>query len=103
MKKILFSAAVAATLLFSSCAAIGPIVGLVYTDVDYGTAVNNNTLGSKVGKSEAKGYVALIAVGDASIEAAAKSAGIKKISHVDQHANSILGIVVTYTTIVYGE
>lgn len=103
MKKILLSAAVAASLLLSSCAAIGPVMGFAYTDVKYGTAATSNNLGSKVGRAEAKGYLGVVAIGDASIEAAAKSAGIKKISHVDQHANSILGILTTYTTVVYGE
>lgn len=102
MKKILLSAAVAATLLFSSCAGVG-LQGLVYTNIKYGTSATSNALGSKVGRAKAKGYFALVAVGDASIQTAAKSAGIKKISHVDQHTNSILGIVTTYTTIVYGE
>jgi hypothetical protein len=45
----------------------------------------------------------LVATGDASIEAAAKSAGITKIHHVDYHSKNILGIIGTFTVMVYGE
>lgn len=104
MKKILFSALAATALLFSSCGMVkSPVSGFLYTDVTYGEGVTSNNLGTKVGKGAAKGYLGLIATGDASIEAAAKAAGIKKISHVDAHANSILGIITTYEVVVYGE
>lgn len=104
MKKVLFSLAVAATVLFTSCGMVQtPIMGFFYTDVTSGHSATSNNLGSKVGRASAKGYLGLIATGDASIETAAKSAGIKKVTHVDQHANSILGIVTTYEIVVYGE
>ena len=48
-------------------------------------------------------FLVLIATGDASIRAAAKSAGITKIHHVDHHSTNMLGFVATYTVIVYGE
>ncbi|NDW18885.1 hypothetical protein D0T53_08160 [Dysgonomonas sp. 216] len=104
MKKLFLSCAVVASLALSSCgAAFGP-VGALYTDVTMkNDIVDGATLGSKVGKSEAKSYLGLIAIGDAGVEAAAKAAGIKKISHVDMHTNSILGIINTYTLVVYGE
>ena len=73
MKKVLLSAAVAATLLLSSCGGAGPIMGWAYTDVTYPSSATSNTLGSKVGKAEAKGYLGTVAIGDASIEAAAKA------------------------------
>ena len=104
MKKLFFSVLAASAILLSSCGvASAPVMGAFYQDVTYGTAVTSNNLGSKVGKSAATGYVGLIAIGDASIETAAKEAGIKKISHVDSHANSILGIITTYEIVVYGE
>lgn len=104
MKKFIFAAVASAALLFSSCGSVqSPIMGAFYTDTTSGLTATGNNLGSKVGRATAKGYLGLIAVGDASIETAAKSAGIKKISHVDQHANSILGIINTYEIIVYGE
>jgi hypothetical protein len=45
----------------------------------------------------------LIATGDASIDSAAKSAGIKTIHHVDYQSKSILGLYAEFTVIVYGE
>jgi hypothetical protein len=40
---------------------------------------------------------------DASIQTAAKNAGISKISTVDLKTTNMLGIIVTYTTVVTGE
>ena len=42
------------------------------------------------------------AVGDASVETAAKNGGITKIHHVDYETQSILGVIADYTTVVYG-
>lgn len=104
MKKVLFSVCAVTALFLSSCGGVkSPVMGLFYTDVTYGEGVTSNNLGTKVGKGTAKGYLGLIATGDASVESAAKAAGIKKISHVDAHANSILGIITTYEVVVYGE
>jgi hypothetical protein len=41
-------------------------------------------------------------VGDASIEAAAKNAGITRIHHVDYQTQSVLGVMADFTVIVYG-
>ncbi|MBE6308212.1 MAG: hypothetical protein E7087_02735 [Bacteroidales bacterium] len=106
MKKLvksIFAVAVAMTL--ASCAGLGTVAGTgaLYTDLAQGEMVTANTLGSKVGTSEAVSYLGLIATGDASIQTAARSAGIKKISHVDSKKSSILGIINTHTTVVYGE
>ena len=56
----------------------------------------------KRGESVAKGIVC-VAIGDASIETAAKNGGIKKIHHVDTKTTNVLGVYSEYTTIVYGE
>ena len=45
----------------------------------------------------------IIATGDASISTAASNGGVKKISHIDAHKKSILGIFATYEVFVYGE
>ena len=106
MKKLvksIFAVAIAMTL--ASCGSVGTVAGtgLLYTDMAQGEMVTGNTLGSKVGTSVANSYCGLIAVGDASVQTAARSAGIKKISHVDSKKTNILGIYATHTTIVYGE
>ncbi|MDE6795827.1 MAG: TRL-like family protein [Muribaculaceae bacterium] len=78
-------------------------MGVLYTGVTEGQIATSNTLGTKVGTSSSTGVLGLVSVGDASIQAAANSANIKKISHVDIKKTSILGLFATYQTIVYGE
>ena len=104
-KVILGACALAICAFVSSCASIGSPVGagFIITDVNSGLSVTSNNVGSKVGTSSATNILGILATGDASINAAANSAGIKKISHVDQHHKSILGLFSTYETIVYGE
>lgn len=78
-------------------------MGVAYTDVTSGQDVTGNKMAQKVGRSSAVAYLGLVATGDASYQAAAKNAGITKISHVDKRNYTILGIYTTYETIVYGE
>lgn len=86
-----------------SCITTQAGTGGLYTDVKQGEMATSNIRGSKVGTAKASCYVGLIAVGDASVDTAAKNGGITRISHVDSHKKSILGIVTSTTTIVYGE
>ena len=58
---------------------------------------------SKVGVAECTSILALVATGDASIEAAAKNGNIKEIKYVDWHVENILGVYGKYTTTVYGD
>jgi hypothetical protein len=88
----------------SSCAFVSaPVTGFVYTDVKAPLAVTSNTGSTKVGTAKMQSVLGIVATGDASIEAAAKSAGITKIHHVDYEATGILGIVASFTVVVYGE
>ena len=105
MKKFLFLALfLAGGIVFSGCASVKtPVMGLIYTDVKAPEAVTSNAGKSKVGTAAATSIMGLIAQGDASIETAAKSAGITKIHHVDYHSTSVLGIYSTFTVTVYGE
>lgn len=64
----------------------------------------SNSVGSKVGTAKATGFFYILFFNaDASIQKAAKNGGIKKISTVDIKQTNILGILVTYETIVTGE
>lgn len=64
----------------------------------------SNAVGSKVGTAKATGFLGYLFFGaDASIQSAAKNGGITKISTVDIKQTNVLGIVVTYETIVTGE
>lgn len=105
MKKLCFCTVAALALMVSSCAVVSTPAGMgvLYTGVTAGENVTSNSVGMKVGTSSATNVLGLVAVGDAGIEAAAKQAGIKKISHVDSKKVSILGIFATYKTVVYGE
>lgn len=105
MKKILLSVSVFSAFFLTSCSAVypGSGVGLIYTNVTEGQTATSNNIGSKRGEATATGILGLVSTGDASIQTAAKNAGITKISHVDTKKKSILGIVSKYTTVVYGE
>lgn len=78
-------------------------LGALYTDVKEGAHVTSNSRGKKVGTGVSTSILGLITTGDSSIESAANSAGIKRISHVDCEKKNILGIFSTYTVVVYGE
>lgn len=102
MKKLFLP--LACMLFLSSCAFVAtPVLGGLYTDVKAPLAATSNTVGNKVGTAEATSILGIVANGDASIEAAAKSAGITKISHVDYQGYSVLGIFAKFTVYVYGE
>lgn len=84
------------------CASPQP-VGVIYTELTLPHTATSNNQALKVGTSECTSILALVAMGDASIEAAAKNGGITKIHSVDWEAKNILGIYGTYRTIVRGE
>ncbi|HIY15376.1 TRL-like family protein [Alistipes sp. An66] len=102
MKKLLAGIFACAALLSVGCAK-SPVVGGIYTDVKDGLAVTGNAGSSKVGTAEVKGYVGLVALGDASIQTAAREAGITRIHHVDYQTKSYVGVYTIYTIIVYGD
>lgn len=104
-KKIkMFAMTLSAVALMSSCATVkSPLSGIWYTDVKAPVAVTGNSTSTKVGSSEATSILGIVAKGDASIDAAAKSAGITKIHHVDEQSTSILGFFAKYKVFVYGE
>lgn len=102
MKKMMLGLGL--VLMLSGCGVTSaPIMGAFYTDVTSGQEVTGNRLAQKVGRSKASGFLGLVATGDASYQTAAKNGGITRITHVDVHNHSILGIITTYETIVYGE
>ncbi|MEO0005200.1 MAG: TRL domain-containing protein [candidate division WOR-3 bacterium] len=83
-------------------------VGTLYTSVKtpsaavayYGPSANQ---AAKVAKATATNILGVVAIGDASLEAAMKQVGMTKVHHVDQEVTSILGLFSTYTIYVYGE
>jgi len=93
LKKIkTIAALLAVSAMMSSCALTLPV------------NATGNSIGKKVGTAKATGYLGFLFFNqDASIQAAAKSGGISKISTVDIKHTSLLNIIVTYETIVTGE
>jgi len=83
--------------------------GVISTDVKVPaqnlTVATDATAGSsKVGEASASAILGLVAAGDASIDAAMKAGGIRKVHHVDHQVISFLfGAWLQDTTIVYGE
>jgi hypothetical protein len=92
-----------AVLLLTGCASVMP-VGQAYTNITLpSVATSKAGSGEKSGVAKCKSIMALVAVGDCSLDAAKKAGGITTVSHADWKANSILGIVANYTLTVYGE
>ena len=107
MKKSLVCPSVVAMAgMLTGCVApmgpVGAVGGSIYTDASGPITATANPVGSKMGQSSASGIIGF-ATGDASIKTAASNGGISKISHVDYHAQSVLGIWAKTTVTVYGE
>ncbi len=95
-------AAVAVGILLCGCVPVyTPLIGIVMTDVT-GPIMSNGRVGAKEGRACAQSILPLVAQGDASIAAAAKAGGIKKIDTIDHYSKSLLGIVSDFCTIVRG-
>lgn len=106
MKKTLLGAcALTAALMTAGCATpfpLGSIVTQVKLPAAGGTGeVSRSTL--KKGVAECKSYLGIVAVGDASIDTAARNAGITQIHYVDWEVENFLGFVGTYRCVVYGK
>jgi hypothetical protein len=102
-KKVLSLTAVLVAMAFlAGCASLYPM-GMAYTEVKLPTQATSADKALKVGTSQCISVLALVAIGDASIEAAMKNGGITKIHHVDWDVKNILGIYGEYKTTVYGE
>jgi len=102
MRKYLVLTLFAAVLLTGCAMAISPVPAL-YSDVKAPLTATAQPTYSKVGTATCTSILGIISKGDASIEAAAKKAGITKIHHVDYRTTNLFGIYATYTVYVYGD
>lgn len=92
MKKVLLPALAGVALALSSCSITLPV------------AVSSNPIGTKMGTSSAAVFLGVLSFGgDASIQTAAKKAGITRVSTVDMKQSNILFIYQEFTTMVTGE
>lgn len=108
MKKLIVCSLAGVVASFmTGCAGVGVhgyTRGDIYSDVSAPLAATGSTAGSsKLGTASATSILGLFATGDASTQAAASSAGITKIHHVDYNAKNILFFWSKYTVMVYGE
>jgi len=103
-KQILALSAVASIALLTGCAGGGaPMIGSLYTEATGPLVATGVAGGTKEGVAECKSILGLVALGDCSIDTAAKNGGITQISYVDTKASSILGVYATRTTVVKGK
>ena len=102
---MIFLVCLSITVLLSGCGAMvmAPGTGFLYTEVKAPLTATSNSASSKVGTSQCTSILGLICTGDASIQTAAKNAGITRIHHVDYKNKSILGIYAELTVTVYGD
>lgn len=87
----------------TGCASYLP-TGALYTEVKapVSVATSGDLTYTKVGESKAMTIFGLVATGDASLEAAMRNGGIKKVKHVEYSVKNILGFG-ECKTIVYGD
>lgn len=80
-----------------------PISSLVTVTESGVDATGATTGASKVGRATARNILGLVAFGDATVQEAAREAGITTIHHVDAESTRIWFFYSQYTTVVYGE
>lgn len=106
MKWLCVALAFAALVSMTGCAMVAsPTFGTIYTGVKYPGAhtPQGAVPGPKTGIAEAQNILGIVATGDASVQAAARSAGITRIATVEHEATAILGIWAKFTTKVTGD
>ena len=101
MRKAALLGLLIGTGMLAGCASPMP-VGVLYTELSLPITATG-AQGKKEGTAECKSIMALVAMGDCSIETAKKNGGISKVSNVDWEAKSVLGIIGEYKLHVYGE
>jgi|YNPMSStandDraft_2_1061718.scaffolds.fasta_scaffold29721_2 hypothetical protein len=102
MKKTLTFFTLSMLLLALNCATpgFGPI-GVLFTSAKIGT-YGTGKPASKTGESCAFSVLGLIAIGDASVEAAKSRGGINDVSYVDYEIFNVLGLYAKLCTMVRG-
>ena len=102
--KVLTIVAAASLVGLSGCGFVadGPF-GWGYTNTKTPVTMGQAKTGSKKGKACITSFFGFTSIGDASIDAAAKNAGIKEIYSVDSENFSIFGTYTRQCTVVSGE
>lgn len=102
MKKLLCLTAMLAFLgILALPAGAEPVNGFIYKNATEAGEGFSQTSVYKTGKAECKSYFALVALGNCSVNEAAKNGKIKNVSYFDTHTRNILGYK-KVTVQVYG-
>jgi hypothetical protein len=105
MNKFIALAALAA--LTTGCS-LTPL-GALYANQEYPSSINQvqaggaGKTGAKSGEACVSGIFALVATGDASLDAAKKAGGITDVHSVEVKHTNILGIINSLCTVVHGQ
>lgn len=86
-------------------APVVPAPGFIYTDYSapLDTDLEEMPAATREGRSSTQNILGLIVMGDASMKAAMENGGITTAYGADYEHTNILGIIATYTTVVYGD
>jgi len=101
-------AAVAGVALISTGCLRAPVVppyGIIYSDIQapLDHDFDRTVVPTRSGSSESISILGLVAIGDASIHAAAQDGGLSVIHTADYEYMNILGVYQKYVTVVRGE
>jgi len=104
MKRLTMLLGLVSGFVVSGCATAAPgiVTGGIYSGYTIGSSVGPST-GTKMGEACAMSILGVVALGDASIDAAKSAGGISQVASVDHHSFSILGIYGTLCTQVKGQ
>lgn len=98
---------VCATFVMQGCltAPVVPPYGAIYSDIKapLDHDMGDTAVGTRSGRAESVSYVGLVAMGDSSINEAARQGRLRVIHSADYEYVNIVGIIQRYTTVVYGE
>jgi hypothetical protein len=105
---LLASAAAVAVTLGSGCGYVAPVVppmGLIYSDISAPLDTNmvSTPTSSREGSATSSSILGLIAMGDCSVNSAARAGGLTRVDYADYSYTNILFIYQTFTVTVYGE
>lgn len=107
MKLAGFAILAVVVLTLCSCysAPVMPPGGMIYSEIAAPLDVdaNNTDMGGKTGWAETMSILGLVAMGDCSVEAAAKQGGIKTVKHLDYKYMNVLGIYQKFTVVAKGD
>lgn len=82
-----------------------PSAGFLFARLDAPLSISydETAVATKCGESVSESFLGLIAIGDSSIQTAAKNGKLRKIHYADYRFYNILGLYSKFTTLAYGE